>query len=126
MAIEQMLARLVEKNERYMLNVLTNATTSVTVGTDSVFTLAMLEEAIAKVKALGPPPPVIRESPFLTERREDWSRVRSTGRAARRLKQGHRQNITVHEAPMERGLLIGGTLHIHPLTLRKIMKDVPT
>jgi len=56
--------------------------------TDNVFTLAKLEEAMAKIRALGPLPPVIRESAFLTERHEDWSRVRSPGRAARRLQQG--------------------------------------
>jgi hypothetical protein len=88
--------------------------------TDNVFTLAKLEEAMAKIRALGPLPPVIRESAFLTERHEDWSRVRSPGRAARRLQQGHRQNIDLHQAPMSGGLLLDGVLYVHPLTMLKI------
>jgi hypothetical protein len=37
----------------------------------------------------------IIESLHMVDRVEDWSRVRSPGRAARRRRQGHRQNLVI-------------------------------
>lgn len=62
----------------------------------------------------------IIEDPNLTETIEDWSHVRSPSRAARRLRQGHRQNIIYRTVPKPNGFVFGDTLVIHPDTARQL------
>jgi len=47
---------------------------------------------------------------------EDWSLVRSHGRAARRRKQGHRQRIRLYYTPDPSAQRMGDTLIMHPAT----------
>lgn len=54
----------------------------------------------------------IVESPHATERYEDWSRVRSPARAARRRQRGFRQNIVERIRPA--AFEINGVLYAHP------------
>lgn len=51
---------------------------------------------------------------------EDWSQVRSHGRAARRLRQGHRQNIRYYHLPDPKLIQIGNTITGHPETVAKL------
>lgn len=51
---------------------------------------------------------------------EDWSRVRSPARAARRLKRGYRQNIDRRYKPA--AFQIGGVVYAHPEIVRA-MRD---
>jgi len=53
----------------------------------------------------------------LTVPAEDWTEVRSPGRARRRLKQGHRQNIRHYQAPSPKIIVLNGTIHCHPVRL---------
>lgn len=47
---------------------------------------------------------------------EDWSRVRSPSRAARRRRQGHKQNIIIRGTPKKYGIkLENGDVMVHPL-----------
>lgn len=66
----------------------------------------------------------IFESEHLVETVEDWSRVRSRGRAARRRKLGHRQNIRTYERPMLGGVMVGGDLYMHPVSRAKLYGQV--
>lgn len=88
---------------------------------DTVFTLDKLRRIEAAVKALGVPAPVtIYANVFHTKTVEDWSRVRSIGRATRRRKQGHRQNVVIREVPREDFLAFDGKLIGHPVTIAKL------
>jgi hypothetical protein len=49
---------------------------------------------------------------------EDWSRVRSPARAARRRKRGFRQNIDYREVPKPDAYRMGDTLIMHPETAK--------
>jgi len=60
------------------------------------------------------------EDPNMVETIEDWSHVRSPSRAARRLRQGHRQNIIYRTVPKPNGYVAGDTLIIHPETARQL------
>lgn len=53
---------------------------------------------------------------------EDWSRVRSPGRAARRRRQGHRQNIVITGKPKTHAISMDGgrTLIMHPEMARQL------
>lgn len=56
---------------------------------------------------------------------EDWSRVRSPGRAARRRRQGHRQNITIVMVPMSVAYRIGtDTIVMHPEMARALREQI--
>ena len=56
--------------------------------------------------------PVLVIGPF-----EDWSDVRSPGRAARRRRQGHRQRIRLYYKPDPNAYrLPNGTIAVHPET----------
>lgn len=57
---------------------------------------------------------------------EDWSRVRSPGRAARRRRQGHRQNIVIRSEPRRDAIEIDGgkTLVMHPVVLAEMKEQV--
>jgi hypothetical protein len=61
----------------------------------------------------------IYESLLLTIPVEDWSAVRSPGRARRR-RAKHRQNIVTRRDPDPSAYNIGGQLHMHPETARKL------
>jgi hypothetical protein len=54
---------------------------------------------------------------------QDWSRVRSPARAARRLKRGYRQNIVERHEPSAYG--IGGVIYAHPEFVRALRQAVP-
>jgi hypothetical protein len=96
-------------------------------------TLDHLRKAKAALDALGPISPQIRliENPMLTIGPfEDWSDVRSPGRAARRRKQGHRQRIRFYYKPDPQLYhMADGSTFGHPATLAKlraaISKDRP-
>jgi len=53
---------------------------------------------------------------------EDWSEVRSPGRARRRLKQGHRQNIK--HVPKEQVFVVGGDVFASPATVEKLRQTL--
>lgn len=50
---------------------------------------------------------------------EDWSRVRSPGRARRRRKK-HRQNIRPLYAPREEYMMVGNRVYCHPAMATKL------
>lgn len=85
-----------------------------------------VESMLASIKAvmrdMPPAPPRIIESIYLVDRHEDWSRVRSHGRATRRRKQGKRQNIVVTETPKKDAYQIDGKVYVHPVTLRNAIR----
>lgn len=56
----------------------------------------------------------IIEDASLTDPYEDWSRVRSPGRARRRMKRGHRQNVVIRYRPMEVAYRVGNAFVMHP------------
>lgn len=60
----------------------------------------------------------IRETLMATEPFEDWSRVRSPARAARRRRQGHRQNIVHRRKPA--AYQINGVIFAHPDIVRQL------
>jgi hypothetical protein len=60
----------------------------------------------------------IIESIYATKRVEDWARVRSPSRAARRLKRGFRQNIAVRLEPA--AFMVGGQMVAHPAIVRAL------
>jgi hypothetical protein len=60
----------------------------------------------------------------LVDRVEDWSRVRSPGRARRRMKRGYRQNIDIIEVPKKDALLIEGKFYMHPVTAARFRQMV--
>lgn len=65
----------------------------------------------------------IIENPFLTKTIEDWSKVRSPGRARRR-RPKHRQNIKILTVPDDNFYLAQGRMLIcHPYMARKLEKQ---
>lgn len=70
----------------------------------------------------------IIESPEMVDRYEDWSRVRSPSRAARRIRYGHRQNIVVRAIPKKEAISMDGgrTLIMHPETARQLRQAIPS
>lgn len=70
----------------------------------------------------------IVESSYLTVPAEDWSRVRSPGRARRRIKRGYRQNIRYYQKPSPDLIVAEGKITGHPETIRaltdRLAKDV--
>lgn len=56
----------------------------------------------------------------MTDTIEDWSRVRSPGRARRRRKLGHPQNIVWREVPKKDLFKIGDTFVGHPETVKAL------
>jgi hypothetical protein len=45
---------------------------------------------------------------------EDWSQVRSHGRAARRRKRGFPQRIRIYYTPSKQAMVMGDTIVCHP------------
>ena len=66
----------------------------------------------------------IVESLDVVDTVEDWSKVRSHGRARRRMRQGHKQNITYRTVPKRTAVFInnGRTMIVHPAFVREIRK----
>lgn len=64
------------------------------------------------------------ESPEAYEVQEDWSRVRSPGRAARRRRCGHRQNIALTHKPLCFSINDGRTLIVHPQIAVQLRKEI--
>lgn len=62
--------------------------------------------------------------PSLTETAEDWSDVRSHGRARRRRRQGHRQRIRYYLVPSKTLITAGDMLIGHPETLAKLVAAI--
>lgn len=60
----------------------------------------------------------VHETLSAVEPYDDWSRVRSPSRAARRLKQGHRQNIERRYKPA--AFQINGMIYAHPEIVRQL------
>lgn len=55
---------------------------------------------------------------------EDWSKVRSPGRAARR-RHKHRQNIVVRHVPLEHATVLpDGTVLLHPEIARQVRAEL--
>jgi hypothetical protein len=65
----------------------------------------------------------IFETPDAYELVEDWSRVRSPGRARRRMARGHRQNIQMRAKPSAFSLDGGRTFYVHPEIVAEMRKD---
>lgn len=63
----------------------------------------------------------------LVDMTEDWSRVRSPGRARRRRRYGYPQNIKIIAVPKEDAYSIDGgrTLIMHPEMARQLRELVP-
>lgn len=57
---------------------------------------------------------------------EDWSRVRSPSRARRRLRYGHRQNITIKTTPKTNAYSLRGglVLIMHPVMAAALRREV--
>lgn len=57
---------------------------------------------------------------------EDWSRVRSPGRARRRMRQGHKQNVVYKHVPKTQVVSIDGgrTWLVHPAVRREVELQV--
>lgn len=66
----------------------------------------------------------ITENPTMLDRHEDWSRVRSPSRALRRMRYGHRQNITVTYSPSKQVLQFGDMFVMHPVTARAFRAEL--
>lgn len=64
----------------------------------------------------------VRTSIFLTVPFEDWSGVRSPGRARRRMKRGHRQRIKYLQLPDPKVFVANGVIHGHPDTIKKMLE----
>ena len=72
----------------------------------------------------------IIESIHMTEPFEDWSRVRSPGRARRRLRLGYRQNIVHRKVPRKDAVSMDGgrTYVMHPETVKefyRMLREAP-
>ena len=65
----------------------------------------------------------IIESALLTEPFEDWSQVRSHGRARRRLKQGHPQRVRYIQVPSKNAYRIGSDIVMHPVMARELRRS---
>lgn len=64
----------------------------------------------------------VRSSPFLTVPFEDWSEVRSPGRARRRMKRGYRQRIKYLQIADPKVFVAHGVIHGHPDTIKKMFE----
>lgn len=69
----------------------------------------------------------IIESWEMVDSVEDWSRVRSPSRAARRRRYGHPQNIRVLLVPKKEAISTDGgrTLIMHPEMARELRRQIP-
>jgi hypothetical protein len=67
----------------------------------------------------------IIENASLVDMVEDWSNVRSHGRAERRRKQGHRQNIVMRAVPKKVVYQMGDAMVMHPATAAELRRRLP-
>lgn len=64
------------------------------------------------------------EDRSLVDSVEDWSRVRSPGRARRRQRYGYRQNIRIVKVPKKEMFILGGNkLVVHPDFLPEVIRQ---
>lgn len=66
----------------------------------------------------------IIEDIYMTVPWEDWSKVRSPGRARRRLKRGFKQNIKIIQIPSEKIIMMGRKAIMHPEKAKEILKRI--
>lgn len=68
----------------------------------------------------------IIEDRNLVDHVEDWSRVRSPSRAARRRRHGHKQNIVTRTVPQQAVFMIDGgrTMVMHPEIAKKVRQQI--
>ncbi len=66
----------------------------------------------------------IVEDASLVDMIEDWSRVRSPGRARRRRRQGHPQNIRMVAVPWQQVIFFGDKLFMHPEIARQLRAKI--
>lgn len=85
---------------------------------------AKLEEALYHWTRSAPASFEIVESIHMTVPAEDWSRVRSPGRARRRMKRGYRQNIRYYQKPSSEVFVTDGKIMAHPETIRALTDRV--
>lgn len=67
----------------------------------------------------------IIENSMLTEPYEDWSQVRSHGRARRRMKQGHKQRVRHLQKPSDKVYRMDGYLVMHPVVAAALRSRAP-
>jgi hypothetical protein len=69
----------------------------------------------------------IIESLDMVDHVEDWSRVRSPGRARRRMRYGYRQNVRTIAIPKKCAISTDGgrTLFMHPEMARELRRQIP-
>jgi hypothetical protein len=65
-------------------------------------------------------------SDAMTVPAEDWSQVRSPGRARRRLKRGHPQRIRHYPAADPKVIITRDAIIGHPVTIARLARDLPT
>lgn len=70
------------------------------------------------------PPRFVESRALVVDAGEDWSKVRSPGRARRRRLQGHRQNISRRYEPSPDGFQVEGTVFAHPATLARWRREL--
>lgn len=115
--LEGLLERLSRDMDDHFISMLGGQTTNSTRTEEPPVTAESIMASIKGMMAdLPPPPPRIIQSEYLVDRVEDWSRVRSHGRATRRRKQGKQQNIVIIETPKPDAYQIDGKIYVHPVT----------
>ena len=89
-------------------------------------TLDTLKQAQAKLMSALPLPPLrFIPNSLLYTVEEDWSEVRSHGRAARRRKQGHKQRIKIwHKPDPDFYEIDAGVMLAHPETIRRVETEL--
>ncbi|UXO93949.1 hypothetical protein Pan3_27 [Pseudanabaena phage Pan3] len=93
---------------------------------DGAFTYAKLQAVMQQARSLpsasSPMRFVSNSSLVIVE--EDWSQVRSKGRAARRRKQGHPQRIVVRHYPDPKLYHVpaNGVIYGHPVTIEHALR----
>jgi hypothetical protein len=55
---------------------------------------------------------------------EDWSAVRSPGRARRRRKLGYPQNIVMRQVPQNHVVMYGNTMYVHPTVAAELRRQI--
>lgn len=66
----------------------------------------------------------VRESIFLTVPYEDWSEVRSPGRARRRMKRGFPQNVKHMQVADPNVYVTGTVINGHPETIKRMIAEM--
>lgn len=111
--------------EAAMVNAMQACTSNVPQPDIGAFTLDKLREAMDLTQLLSPPPPprlgAITESWAMTERIEDWSKVRSPSRTRRRMR--YNADRVYRLAPRKDVLRMpDGSLVMHPVTAQQFRR----